>query len=230
MNNIPKKIWQTYKDDYNQLPQYISDHTESWKNKNPEYQYYYNSDQQAADFVLNVYGQEFYDIFVSLPLGVMRGDMWRYLVIYEYGGVYADLDTYCNDAIDSWTNKEANLIICPENDNHFCQWVFAAAPKHPAIKCVIDLMMERLRNPQYDLPNSVHFHTGPAVWTEGLFKYFEENRDNVDLVQDKQYNGINRDVYIYSGTDWRLLHWSAVNHIYGSQKWHERYVKWIDQV
>jgi len=28
----------------------------------------------------------------SLPLGMLRADFWRYLVLYLYGGIYADLD------------------------------------------------------------------------------------------------------------------------------------------
>ena len=28
----------------------------------------------------------------SFPLGVMRADMWRYAVLYDRGGLYADID------------------------------------------------------------------------------------------------------------------------------------------
>ena len=30
-----------------------------------------------------------------LPIAVMKADLWRYCVIYKYGGIYADADTVC---------------------------------------------------------------------------------------------------------------------------------------
>ena len=34
-------------------------------------------------------------IFIKLSLKVMKGDLWRYCVVYHYGGIYADADTIC---------------------------------------------------------------------------------------------------------------------------------------
>ena len=39
-----------------------------------------------------------------------------------------------------------DLIVVPENDTHFCQWVFAAPANSPILKSIIDLSVERIRN------------------------------------------------------------------------------------
>jgi hypothetical protein len=241
--SIPKVIWQTYKDDYEVLPKYIREHAESWKTVNPGYEYNYMSDEQAAQFVLEKYGQEYHDIFVSLPVGVMRGDMWRYLVVYEYGGIYADLDTICKKPIDEWLKEKYNMIVCPENEVHLCQWT----PKHPLIGSVIELMMSRLKNPQFNIPHAVHIHTGPAMWTEGILRglgvfseeeikeYKLDGHIMKNLIHDaKLYNGLEKSeelgFFIYGGDDYRIFHEHAVQHIYGSQNWDTGYVQWIKHV
>lgn len=229
--SIPKTIWQTYKDPYEKLQPYMIDVINTWKKINPEYEYNYMDDKQASDFVLKEYGQEWYDIFINLPVGVMRGDIWRYLVIYKYGGIYTDLDTRCLKPIDTWLKDEYEMIICPENDIHFCQWTFAAVAGHPALEAVINKVKSRLLNQGEFSPDFVHIHTGPGVWTEGIQEFFEfksskilNDFDNFNLSEKvKKYK-----TYCYGGAEWRIFHFQASEHIYGSQKWSDgQYVQWI---
>jgi len=113
----------------------------TWIMKNPGYEYRYMDDAQSAQFIKEEYGDEVYNLFINLPVGVMRGDMWRYLVIYKYGGIYADLDTLCLQPIASWLKSDKRFIVCPEHQDHFCQWTFAAEAGHPILKSVINLMI-----------------------------------------------------------------------------------------
>ena len=65
-----------------------------------------------------------------------------------------------------------------ENDEHFCQWVFAAAPSSPFIARVIEEIQYRhvkMRGIDIHNPNFVHYHTGPAAFTVGLAKAFSEH-------------------------------------------------------
>ena len=70
--------------------------------------------EQELDLVKNK--ADYLTFSQSLPVGVMRGDLWRYMVIYIYGGVYADLDTECWEPISVWMKDEYDMIVCPEND------------------------------------------------------------------------------------------------------------------
>jgi mannosyltransferase OCH1-like enzyme len=229
---IPKIIWQTYKDPFDQLQPYMIRAVNTWKDLNPDFEYRYMDDAQAAEFILNEYGQEWHDLFVGLPVGVMRGDLWRYMVVYKYGGVYADLDTECATSINKWLNEDYDMIVCPETDIHFCQWTFAASAKNPILKSVIDLIKERLLNPSYGSPHFVHTHTGPAVWTEGInkalgFKY--NNLINDHLLLNSCDNAKLYKFHCYGGENWRIFHFIDVRHIYGSQKWDDgNYVQWIE--
>ena len=229
---IPKIIWQTYKDSYNKLAPYMHESMQTWKDMNPEYDHMYMDDLQAKEFILEHFGQEWLDIFNSVPVGVMRGDLWRYMIIYIYGGIYADLDTHCLEPISTWLKNDMDMIVCPETDKHFCQWTFAAAPKHPVIRSVLDHIKEMLKNPNYDIDHFVHVHTGPEAWTIGINKCLGIEVDNlIDdyLLINNSENAKLYKFYCYGGEDWRIFHFKSVKHIYGSQNWNDgSYVQWIE--
>ena len=229
---IPKIIWQTYKDPFDQLQPYMLDAVNTWKTLNPDYEYRYMDDNQAAQFILEEYGQEWHDLFVGLPVGVMRGDLWRYMIIYKYGGVYTDLDTECINPISLWLNEEYEMIVCPETDLHFCQWTFAASAGNPILKSVLDTIKEKLINPTYGSPHFVHTHTGPAVWTEGIMKALDIKVNNLIsdyLLLNSSDNAKLYKFHCYGGENWRIFHFVDVKHIYGSQKWDDgNYIQWIE--
>ena len=41
----------------------------------------------------------------AFPVKVMKTDFWRYAVLYEYGGIYADLDIEPKRPIEEWNFK-----------------------------------------------------------------------------------------------------------------------------
>jgi mannosyltransferase OCH1-like enzyme len=229
---IPKTIWQTYKDPFDKLQPYMVDAVNTWKHHNPEYEYRYMDDEQAKEFVLKEYGKEWLDIFNSLPVGVMRGDLWRYMIIYKYGGIYADLDTLCNEPVFNWISNKHKLIVCPENNRDFCQWTFAASPEHPFIKSVLDYIKGKLENPNYNIQHFIHEHTGPTAWSNGILnalnmEYGTNLIDDYQKINDSDIAKENR-FYLYGGERWRIFHFEAVKHMYGSQTWKEGYVRWIE--
>lgn len=230
---IPKTIWQTYKDPYEKLTDYMKDAMYSWKQYNPKYQVNYMDDAQAAQFILEEYGKEWYDLFINLPVGVMKGDLWRYMIIYSYGGIYADLDTICSRPVSSWIKNGYKMFVCPENDRDFCQWTFAASPKNPIIGSVLEYIKHKLTNPDYSKQHFVHNHTGPVAWSYGILnalnlEYGFNLIENFDLL-NKSEKAKEYGLYLYGGEKWRIFHFDAVKHIYGSQKWNDgNYVQWIE--
>lgn len=64
---------------------------------------------------------------------VMKADLWRYCVVYHYGGLYTDSDTVCLQNPSIFL-KDSYLTTTLEHDTHFCQWTFSAPPKSPILK------------------------------------------------------------------------------------------------
>lgn len=244
-SQIPKIIWQTYKLPYRDLPEYALEAANTWTDMNPTWAHRYMDDEQVFSFVKEEYGDEWYDIFKNKCIvGVMRADLWRYMVIYKYGGVYTDLDTHCVVPIDSWIETEEfadkKMIINAEYIDQIANWTFAATPGHPALGHVLDTIKENFKNPNYNDIHFVHNITANTIWSRGIFDYLEyelvgDNKlPKVDLISNPQdvadFNAKPKAVEsgLYMTPSFRWFHWEVSRHLYGSQVWNDgRYTRWI---
>tara|TARA_B100001758_G_scaffold247925_1_gene268600 strand:+ start:3150 stop:3911 length:762 start_codon:yes stop_codon:yes gene_type:complete len=175
---IPKNIFQTHKTrKYIQNNERLLKATNSWKkNKNFKYHFYDNNECEAF---IKEHFPEVYEAYNKCPLNVMKADLWRYCIIYKYGGIYADADTIMHEKPMLFI-KPKQLVVVPENDTHFCQWVFAAPPNSPILKSVIDLSVERLLSMnEIKGEHVIHYSTGPGVFTDGIVLYLLDNFKDV---------------------------------------------------
>lgn len=187
---IPRNIYFTTYDSV-----YINDYMiKSFETKNKFWKLNYYSDKDCLKFFKeendnfkNILGVDVLSFFNSLENGGERSDFWRYCVIYLYGGVYTDADTYCNVSLDNWI-KHHDLILGTEGllprsiaetfgidqigkiygDTVVCvcNWAFAAKPRHEFFKNVI---LDIVNNP---IKNNILLNTGPGRMTKHAMKYF----------------------------------------------------------
>lgn len=210
---IPKIIWQTYKDDLKSIPFQAQRCAATWKKQNRGYQYRYFNDKEAAEIILKDYGKEWHDLFINVPIGVVRGDIFRYLMIYKYGGIYSDIDTVCQVPISEWIDgpvgnkSDYDAIFSTEifkgdiyKHYRICQWTFAAAPGMNIFKNIIDRVKYQLEtidwNNVTDVNEAVHYVSGPEVFSFAILEAmgFATDQDgeyqidkNVDLLENVSY-------------------------------------------
>lgn len=184
MTTVPKFIFQTHKS-----KEYILSKPKvvrcllSWK-KHTEYKRFFYTDQMCDTFMKKHFQGRVYDAYIKLPISVMKADLWRYCILYTYGGIYADTDTICKANPRLFLNSSL-LTVAPENKTHLCQWVFSALPSSPILKCIIDLSVERiLTQKRIHGEHIIHYLTGPGVFTDGIEKYLQQN--NKPVFQDKK--------------------------------------------
>lgn len=251
---IPKKIWQTYKTDYENLPDYAKQASSTWIDKNSEWEYNYLSDSDVLDFVKDNFGNEWLDIFnEKCPVGVMRADIWRVMTIYINGGIYTDLDTVCHVPINTWINSMNNkrVIINAEHEIHIQQWTFLSEPEHPVFGYMLDKMYEGFKDPDFKNPHFVHALTGPGIFTKSILEYMDlwevdtspsgkvfksdpwaqSNGHKLDLINcTETFNNSKSAIEdgIYLVPSYRFFHNEVSTHLYGSQSWSDgRYDQWI---
>eukprot|EP00890_Picochlorum_soloecismus_P000693 jgi/Picsp_1/1624/NSC_05102-R1_alpha- -mannosyltransferase subunit len=70
--------------------------------------------------------------------------------------------------------KDCQIVIAPENDQHFCQWTIASVAGHPILSNVLRLIFQRARQGISKSEHFVHYHTGPAVWTDAIVDFFSQ--------------------------------------------------------
>ena len=166
---IPKNIFQTHKS-----PEYLQKTPELFKAaftwyKHKDFNYKFYSDTDCDEFMLTHY-PDIYPLYKKLPLAVMKADLWRYCIIYKYGGIYADVDTILKTDPNMFI-MDKDLVIVSENQYNFCQWVFAAPPGSPIIKTLISLIVSRLNANIKEGSDFVLKTTGPIIFTEAINQY-----------------------------------------------------------
>lgn len=91
-HSFPKIIWQTHNYKKEDLPEHISAAGATWKNINPDWDYRY-IDHYERDKMVSKYPKIYETYKTQGP--TFQSDVWRFLVTYEYGGCYADMDSVC---------------------------------------------------------------------------------------------------------------------------------------
>lgn len=211
---IPKIIFQTWKT--NKLPDEFKEWSLSWKQKNPEYKYMFFDDKKCFRFIYKYY-PEYLDLYDSL-ISIEKADVFRYLVLHKYGGIYADMDTKCFKPIDPLICLFPNSIITgieyqetDKNPVQYLQW-FIACPKGSPV--MLELVNEVNRRNWYKLFKSltltynelVYYTTGPV-----LFTYVLKNSGESIAVMEKGILGcydnrlINHNSYLqhYFSGSWK---------------------------
>lgn len=121
-----------------------------WRDVNQGYEYVLWTEDSMREFVLEKEPQ-MVPVYDKLDF-VQRSDFFRYFVLFYLGGVYADHDAEPIVPVDDWpVFRGAGLVLGVEavgtelqrrgnlwaRNPQFCQWVLAAAPRHPAMRSAV---------------------------------------------------------------------------------------------
>jgi len=181
-NKIPKIIHQTSRSRC--LTPAFNKYTTKWSDWHKHGWSYYFHDDEAIQrmFELN------YEIFPSLKdvvenclvSGTAKADLWRYLVLFHYGGIYSDLDTTPNnlkpDTFSSMATEASELeaFFAIEVYHFLSQYFFAIAPRHPLMHHTILETLHKLLAANDTVAFDASLVTGPKALHRGLLHFFED--------------------------------------------------------
>ncbi|KAI8612611.1 hypothetical protein BC830DRAFT_1135940 [Chytriomyces sp. MP71] len=148
-------------------------------------------DNDADRFVRGHFTDRVVAAYFALPMVVQRADLARYLMLYEFGGVYTDMDTVCFTAIDKWSYglKDVAAIVGVEvfssenGKDQIAQWTMAFAPRHPFLDYMIRRLTDHiLTSPRTVLENldDVVGLTGPAFWSKAFWDYLRNRGYHIE--------------------------------------------------
>jgi len=95
---FPKIIFQTWKN--KTPPKKMAYWSETWRQYNPDYEYILWDDQDNRRFVQEEFAW-FLPTYDAYDVEIKRADAIRYMFLYKYGGIYADLDFECMKPFDT---------------------------------------------------------------------------------------------------------------------------------
>lgn len=210
---INKKIFQTYKKQYSELDEYATYSCNTWKEKNKDWEYNYFSDENILDFTNDIYGKEWLDILLNkCPIGVMRSDIWRNLVIYHYGGLYADLDTICTDSIDNWgldLGKEA--VFSRGLDQFIVSHTFLGQDKSKVFENILYNIQKSIYENKKFTINYIYETTGPEIFTKSVLDYISNNKNNIDIIEDIYFFTSSKVVHLNAARYWKFESYDSWN-------------------
>jgi mannosyltransferase OCH1-like enzyme len=230
-SEIPTTIWQTYKT--TNLPESAQEARNSWLSLNPEYMCYLYGDLDIEKYIRQNWPADYLGLFHSLPIGAMKADLWRYLVIASDGGVYCDIDSVCLQPVRDWPLAKEGAVLLIDLDidqSQFCQWTFAATPRHPAMHYICYYVLNQWKQRKglaysEDGKIDVLATTGPIIFSQAIKSYIGEPLDMPasaivkKYTQDKTYRErLNRlgvffaNKGFFSGQAVKNLFWGSWSH------------------
>ena len=55
-----------------------------------------------------------YDAYTRIKPGAFKSDLWRYCVLYVYGGFYIDIDSICLGTLDMFVKKDTEFVAATD--------------------------------------------------------------------------------------------------------------------
>lgn len=188
---IPKiihQIWIGNRDIPNQLKPY----QESWLTHHPDWEYklWTNKDLESYVFL----NKDLERLFLGpLTLGE-RVDILRYDILYQYGGVYADLDCVCLQPFDVFAHSYdfvvgiSHPLFARQSPAIMLQnCLMAAKPNHPVIAKIADSMAQKWDAVKY--PDDEIHTTLVRTFFSITLAFVEEagKEENIDIAMPPAY-------------------------------------------
>ncbi|CAO2658467.1 Nn.00g061900.m01.CDS01 [Neocucurbitaria sp. VM-36] len=162
-SHIPRAIW------YKLGPHGLTDDTRRWTDSciksNPDYQVEFMTDESGDEYVRTAfaYRPDIVNSYLALSVPIFKADILRYLLLYDQGGIWSDLDISCEGIpIDDWVPAEyrddAGLVVGWEFDQgwskpffrQFTSWTIMAKPRSPHMMQVIEDIMQTLHEKAHE--------------------------------------------------------------------------------
>jgi mannosyltransferase OCH1-like enzyme len=206
----------------------------SWKIKNPTWCHMEWS-KELSNQIVSTYFPEHYDMYIKYPYEIQRCDLVRYFCLYRYGGIYADMDYYCNKSFDEAFKLFTNsfyLVNTPNVGNSYVSnSLMYSEPGHVFWRRLFVEMEMNKNNPiYYSRHLIIMYSTGPGILTRVYNKYKIKDRlkslpsklfhphgigDNIMSLKDNKVYAIHigkgswekkdSKILIYFYKEWRIL-------------------------
>ena len=112
---IPPVIWQTWRSRPDPATP-LGRQMRLLKARNPSHQYHFVDDKAQASFMRTNFTGEVADAYFSIDPenGAARADLWRYCVLWKFGGWYVDLDVGCRTPLQDLHAAKDELAFAYE--------------------------------------------------------------------------------------------------------------------
>jgi hypothetical protein len=173
---IPHIIHQIFT--YINVPASYSLNIRQFVSKNPDWEYkFWTFD--SGERLIKKHHPDLLATYNGFGNSVKKADLLRYVAIYEYGGIYSDLDVLVLRPLDKVTLKYSCIIPAEPFEHSLLLYkiefsiqngIIICRPKHPFIKQLIE-------NARNVLPNASAIHSVGPLYVTKQFKIYNNITD-----------------------------------------------------
>jgi mannosyltransferase OCH1-like enzyme len=189
---IPAIIHQIWIQGANAVPGRYRENSHTWRKKNPDWEYKL-WDESSLRALMAEKAPEWLSLYNWQNEVVARADVGRYVVVQQYGGVYADIDTQCVRPVTTmFAQSEASL--CVQLYSRPWKWrrphclpyhkitnsVIACLPRHQIWRSVRCAIAQR-----QDCSIFLPVRTGPEMFWPIVQEIIERNPSDVQIVDHR---------------------------------------------
>jgi len=164
--SIPKIIHQTWKT--KEIPDKWKKSQEEWIRLHPDWTYILWTDEDIRNHIKN-YHPDFLELHDNYEYDIQRADMIRYFILYDFGGVYCDLDLYPKENIEKYISYD-DCFVFSSNSNCFTNSLMISTGKSPIFLDIIKELKEPLPFYAFGKHLKVMLSTGPLMLDRVLKK------------------------------------------------------------
>ncbi len=216
---IPARIFQTWKVK-DTLPDNFAIWSKTFREMNPAFIYDLWEDADNRRFIEDKFPW-FLPIYDRYPAEIYRADAVRYFYLYEFGGIYADMDTECLRPLDGLRCLGDDIVLGrmgPDIDfpHSLPNAIMASRPRQEFWLLVMALLEEPAR-----IRSAPEYATGPALLKNAVDLYASGGKSSVFsriLQQSKKLNDDqlpqigNSKIVILKPRDFYAIDWSDPIH------------------
>lgn len=115
-----------------------------WKklvNLNSNWKFEISNDEDINCYLAHNLGKDY--SLVENECMVAKTDIWRLLKIYTEGGIYLDIDRFCNVILDDVVDSNVSIILPIFNNYDFSHDLMISEPNNLIFKNTIDMYLSR---------------------------------------------------------------------------------------
>ena len=145
---IPKIIIQTTKS--NKITKACYNAIYTFIDLNPEYEYILFDDNDCIDFIKNNFNDDVINAYNSLIPTAYKADLFRYCVLYIYGGCYFDIKQIDRIPLRKLIDSHEEIILTEDNNKDaYYNAIMLVKKHHPLMIELINQVIKNVNNKYY---------------------------------------------------------------------------------
>ena len=170
---IPLDIYQTWST--KDLPPKMSERVEILKRQNPRFRHHLYDDNDCREFIRTHFKPDVLWAYDSLIPGAYKADLWRYCILFIYGGIYLDIKYKPLNGFRFINLTEKEHLVADINNVNIYNALMVCLPGNQILFKALRQIVENVKTKYYG--NGWLDPTGPAL----LSKFVSMSEEIVDL-------------------------------------------------